>query len=377
MQIVDERGRVGGRVNLIDAVVALGVLVLIPLAFGAYLLFRTPAPTLTSINPPKLYQGPNLRIEISGKNLRPFMRVSFNTVQGRTFLIGSTNYALIDLPDLEPGAYDVVLYDYMQEVGRLPKALTILPLAPVPTVDVEVSGAFKGIATATAAALKPGLKLPPNENLAEVLAVGAANPSSLRLRVGESMLTLPLAGSIDRAATLRVKCFVTANPDGSLRCNVSGPTQAALVAPGSMLTLRGPDGWLSFQIDAVHAPTSVATAQVRARFAVSPEGAANVKAGDVDADAKAASPTHAATILSVATAGQGTAAVAGHPGGARVVELTLRVPLDQVGSEWTYKEQPVKIGAPFTFETARYLIQGEVIDVVRPSPAPLSATPNR
>jgi hypothetical protein len=134
---------------------------------------------------------------------------------------------------------------------------------------------------------------------------------------------------------------------------------------------------VSFQIDAVHAPTSVATAQVRARFAVSPEAAANVKAGDVDADAKAASPSHAATIVSVGNAGPGTTAAPGHPGGARVVELTLRVPLDQAGSEWTYKEQPVKIGAPFTFETARYLIQGEVIDVLRPSPAPASAPPNR
>ena len=47
------------------------------------------------------------------------MRVSFNTVQGRTFMIGSTEVAEVDLPDLDPGTYDVVLYDYAQEVDRL------------------------------------------------------------------------------------------------------------------------------------------------------------------------------------------------------------------------------------------------------------------
>ena len=49
------------------------------------------------------------------------MRVSFNTIQGRTFLIGSTKFAAIDLPDLAPGTYDVVLFDYMQEVDRAAK----------------------------------------------------------------------------------------------------------------------------------------------------------------------------------------------------------------------------------------------------------------
>ncbi len=146
MAIVDDRGRIGGRVNLIDAVAAFLILVLIPVAFGAYLLFRTPPATLTAISPARLYQGANLRVEVQGENLRPFMRVRFDTLQGRSFMIGGTRGAMVDLPDLDPGVYDVVLYDYMQEVSRLPKALTILPLAPVPTVEVQVAGAFKALA---------------------------------------------------------------------------------------------------------------------------------------------------------------------------------------------------------------------------------------
>ena len=109
MTLVDDRGRIGGRVNLVDAIVAVVILGLIPVAYGAYLLFRMPPATLSSIEKTQLYQGKNLRIVVNGKNLRPFMRVSFNGLQGRTFLLGSTKYAEIDLPDLDPGVYDVVL----------------------------------------------------------------------------------------------------------------------------------------------------------------------------------------------------------------------------------------------------------------------------
>src|SRR5215831_16758853 len=107
MSIVDDRGRAAGRFNLIDGLVAAMILVLIPAAYGSYLLFRAPPARLTSIEPTRLYQGKNLRIVVNGQNLRPFMRVAFNTIQGRSFLIGSPTYAQIDLPDLDPGVYDV------------------------------------------------------------------------------------------------------------------------------------------------------------------------------------------------------------------------------------------------------------------------------
>ena len=72
MALVDERGRIGGKVNLIDAVIAVVVLGLIPVAFGAFLLFRTPMPKLLAVGPNSLYQGGNLRVRIDGENLRPF-----------------------------------------------------------------------------------------------------------------------------------------------------------------------------------------------------------------------------------------------------------------------------------------------------------------
>jgi hypothetical protein len=161
MTIVDERGRLYGRVNLIDAAVAAIVLVLIPFAYGSYLLFRSPPAKVLGINPSRLYQGNDLKVEIQGQDLRPFMRVSFNDVQGRTFLISSPQSAFVDLPALGAGVYDVVLYDYSQEVARLPKALTIMPLAPTPAVEMEVTGAFVGVTPEQLAELKQGLRFPP------------------------------------------------------------------------------------------------------------------------------------------------------------------------------------------------------------------------
>ena len=201
MAVVDDRGRVGGRVNLIDAVAAFLILLLIPLAFGAYLLFRTPPATLTAVSPPRLYQGSNLRVEVQGENLRPFMRVRFDTLQGRSFMIGGTRGAMVDLPDLDPGVYDVVLYDYMQEVSRLPKALTILPLAPVPTVEVRVAGAFKALAAERLKTIKAGDRfLMRGELVAEVVSVGAPTPSSMTLRSRRGVVSPGAGGGTDRCA---------------------------------------------------------------------------------------------------------------------------------------------------------------------------------
>jgi hypothetical protein len=245
MSIVDERGRIGGRINLIDALAAFGVLVLIPVAFGAYLLFRTPSPMLTSINPARVYQGPNLRIEISGKNLRPFMRVSFNTAQGRTFLIGSTSYALVDLPDLDAGTYDVVLYDYMQEVSRLRVAFTLDAPPPPPTIPVEVSGVLTSITPEQVKGLQVGYHFPEGVPVySELLSIGRAEPETLHIKTGDrSTMTIPAPGRMQLPVRIRMRCVIEKAADGALRCAVNGvplvsDANVAIPAFGKLLNLR-------------------------------------------------------------------------------------------------------------------------------------------
>ncbi len=254
MAIVDDRGRVGGKVNLIDAVVAFLILVLIPVAFGAYLLFRTPQPFLTAVNPPRLYQGVNLRIEVQGENLRPFMRVSFNNQQAASFMIYTTRAAMVDLPPLDAGVYDVVLYDHMQEISRLPKAFTLLPLAQVPTVEMRVQGTFKGFTADRLPAIRAGMKFGTASAVtAEIESIGAPMPSAITLKTGSELVQLPLTGQVDIPAVLKVRCFIASNPDGSLKCSVPGPIQQTDVLPGGLLSLSAPggNGWASFQIDKV------------------------------------------------------------------------------------------------------------------------------
>jgi hypothetical protein len=359
MAIVDERGRIAGRVNLIDAFVAFVIVVLIPMAYGAYLLFRMPQPKLTNIAPTTLYEGPNLRIGIGGVNLRPFMRITFNTTQGRTFLIGSTTNAAVDLPDLPPGTYDVALFDHLQEIDRLPKALTILPLAPTPTVELEVAGSFlyvgengKGIAK--------GVKFPPNENvLAEVIDVGRPIPADLRVRTGDITLGVPVPGVVMVPATLRVKCFLSANSDGSMRCMFPGPQNPAALAPDANLTLQGPNGWINFQVTEVHTASSPPLARGRVTFAVTPAILTKMKVGDNDTSVRANTRSHSARIVSLDGAGAD----------GRTMSAILEVPIEQTATGWTYKQEGFKIGAPFTFETPEYVVRGTVMDVTLP-PAP-------
>ncbi len=190
MTQLDDRRR-ALRFNLVDVAVAIVILGLMPIAYGAYLLFRTPPPTLASVSPVRLFEGHNQRLEIDGANLRPFLRVSLNATPAKSFLIGSTTYALVDLPDLKPGEYDVILYDAVREVARLPKTLTIVPM--VADVELDVVGAFKPASDALPTPPKAGDKFPSTgDAFAEVVAVGAPTTGDLRLRVGDNTISVPL-----------------------------------------------------------------------------------------------------------------------------------------------------------------------------------------
>jgi hypothetical protein len=248
----DDRGPRAGRFNLVDAAVAVVVLVLIPVAYGAYLLFRTPRPAIVSIAPAQLPEGHSQRLEIEGANLRPFLRVSFNTIAAKSFLIGSTTYAIVDVPDLKPGSYDVVLYNRMQEVARLPKALTVVPM--VADVELDVTGAFRP--ASAAAQLKAGDTIPTANPIAEVVAIGAPAAGDLRLRAGDQIIRVPLQQR-ELPATLRLKCHTARTADGAVQCLVAGGPGAdepMVVAPDALLTLPLPSGPVSFQIISVRAP---------------------------------------------------------------------------------------------------------------------------
>jgi len=252
--VLDERGRIAGRFNVIDVAAVFIVLVLVPLAIAAYVLFRTPAPTLAGVSPATLIEGPGQRVEVTGANLRPFMRVTFGTTPASAYFLGSTNYALVDVPPLKPGKYDVVLFDYAREVARLPQALTIA--AVVTDAELELDGAFKAPPAAVAGELKPGTTFSDSGRIiATLLTVGAATPSEMRFRVGTDTVAVPVAGR-DVAATVQAKCSTGRSAEGLPRCVIPIGDDRIVVAPDALITFRTPQGPVLFQIARARAPQS-------------------------------------------------------------------------------------------------------------------------
>ncbi len=104
LRAIDERGRLFGRLNVIDALVLIFVGLLIPLGYAAVWLLRPPTPAIVSIDPPRLLAGPDLRVRVTGKDLRPFLRA---VVGGKdaVLLVSTPTYGEIRVPNLPPGPY--------------------------------------------------------------------------------------------------------------------------------------------------------------------------------------------------------------------------------------------------------------------------------
>jgi hypothetical protein len=354
MSLVDDRGRVFGRFNAVDAFVVALVLVMMPAAYAAYALFRTPPATLTDVEPRQLTMLPSSRVRIAGTNLRPFMRVSFDTTQARTFLIGSTTSAEVDLPNLEPGTYDVVLYDYAREVDRLRKALTILPRTPAPSVIVSVSGSFIGLSEANANAIQRGMKFTKDKQvIATVLAADRPRVGEVLIRTGDTLMSVHLPGQYALQAALDLECFLESTTDGSLRCLVYGPLQPTLVATDSVLPLPMNSTTISFQIAEVHPPGPPSFVRVKARAIVPPDGAVRMRAGDVDSTM----PAYSGAWLGRVEAVNGN-------------DVTLTLPVQHLANGWKYRTQFLKLGAGLRFETQSAVLNATIADLT-----PMEASP--
>lgn len=130
MRVIDERGRLFGKVNVIDLAAAIVVIVLIPIAYGAYLVFRPPVPKILAVAPTSQPPAAEMRVRITGENFRPYLRAVVGPRNG-VFLAESARQAEIRFVDVPPGTYDVALYDDVKEVARLNGAITIqAPPAP-------------------------------------------------------------------------------------------------------------------------------------------------------------------------------------------------------------------------------------------------------
>ena len=150
MALIDDRGRLFGRFNLIDVAVALFVAILLPMGYVAYRVFRRPPPMIASVTPSTLRFDAPPRVRLNGSQFRPYLN-AYTAKAGDPFALNNRTpgslqavfrletptVAEITFPPLAPGAYDVYLYDASQEVARMTSAFAITAPPPV-TVDALV-----------------------------------------------------------------------------------------------------------------------------------------------------------------------------------------------------------------------------------------------
>ena len=243
MPVIDDRGRLFGKLNLIDVITVAVVLGLIPLAYGAFLLFRVPIPIITSIEPAQVTQGDSATLKLTGSGFRPFLVARFGVVESYGFLVQSPTIAEVKVPDIPAGNYDFVLYDQARELVRMPGAVTVnairvpsapgpsaparwirpAPPIPPPVMQLKVIGEFVGMSRDVAELIRGGLKLsepvderwPPRPAMAaEVLSVGATKDGVRRLRVGAppNTITVPAPNEVSVPALILASCRINPNP---------------------------------------------------------------------------------------------------------------------------------------------------------------------
>jgi hypothetical protein len=153
VNLIDERGRLFGRINAIDAAAIALAMGAVAFAYTGYRIFRLPpAPDVTAVEPSSLQEGPALRVRLAGRHFLPFMRVFVRrsgasatlvhdpavytpaddyTLVNTTlapWAVESPSLAQVQLPDdLGPGVYDLVFYNETRQVGMQRAAFTITP----------------------------------------------------------------------------------------------------------------------------------------------------------------------------------------------------------------------------------------------------------
>ena len=344
MTLLDDRGRVLGRYNLVDLVLASVLLGLVPLGYGAYALFRTPPPGLIAIEPSNRQFEPEFRVVVRGENLRPYMRVSLKDMQGRAFLFKSATSAEVVFGDIPPGTYDVVLYDNAQERDRLPNGFT-LTAAALPSAQLDVAGFLTGVKTDELTQMTVGRTF---AAFAEIRAVAKPAPDLARVMSGDKPVEIAIPQTHRLAALLRINCDVVSGNGGFGAC-VAGQ----VLGPGVYLklpTAKGQTPFLITEVRPIGVPTDI---EVRVRLTSDP-AFPYIAVGDSDVGYSQNEFSGGGRVVTPPRSANG--------------ELTLLVPAYPTLTGWTYAGQPMRVGANLIFVSTRYQLTG-LITAVPPLPA--------
>lgn len=354
MSVIDDKGRVFGRLNIVDALVLLFIVVLIPLAYGTVLLFRPAMPRIDSAwkvditnEERRIVGGGSLltaKIKVKGTAFNPMLRASIGGQPALAFVFENPNSADVLVGPVPPGAHDLVLFDGVQEVARAKGAVVIDNPA---TRVIRAEGWLTNLEPAIAADLKVGSTFPPATASHEIVDIGPPRPARTRIRLGALDADMPIEGRVERRAVVNLRC----DPQGAdfrtgqEPCTIGG--QAVLGTTLVTVSLPGPAVTIGFAIEEIF-PTAP-PARARIRVVIDGPEVSNIKAGDRD------------ELL------DGRAAIVSSIQG-RTVTLDLGV--DDSREGWRYRGHLVKAGAALAMATARYETSGRVESVTVSEAAP-------
>ena len=335
MTMIDNQGRVFGRVNLIDAAVIAFLVVLIPIGYATYLLFRPSRPAIDSVTRVEVTREERrvaggmpltAKLKVRGSGFNPLLRARIGSFEAMGFVFENPNSADVLVGVVPPGRHDLVLYDGIHEVARAREAVEVVNIS---APRVRAFGWLTRLSPGSASSLNAGFASEAQApNAFEIVTVGPAQPARARIGSGAQAADILLDGQVERAAEILVRCDFPSTES----CRLSGEDMMPLPM---MATLPG---GFYFQIEEVAPATEPARATIRVQL----DGPLPVTVGDRDA------------VL-----GSRAAEVTGVAGST----ITLRLGVDQSRDGWRYRGRLVAPGSRFEFSTDRYAAGGRVVSL--------------
>jgi hypothetical protein len=337
VSVIDKDGRVLGRINIVDAGVLIFILLLIPVGYATFLLFRPERPSIESVTrveigneERRVSSGAILtaKLKVKGTGFNPLLRARIDAVDAVGLVFENPNSMDVIVGVVPPGKHDLVLFDGVQEVARAREAVEI-QAADGPSV--RAFGWVTSLLPANAAALDVGFMSEANVPGAfRIVTIGPPRPARARVSIGTRATDLPLPGQLERAAEIVLRC----DWPSARACTVGG--ESLRESPPVAVTLPG---GIRFEIDAIESADEATPAVAVLRL---DRPVAGVKVGDRDANVNSS----AAEIAAVAGA-----------------TVTLKLGVHDSRDGWRYRGQPVMRGGPFTLRTDQYLLVGTIEDL--------------
>lgn len=352
MSVIDNRGRLFGAINLVDAAVVGFLIVLIPLAYGTYALFRPAKPRIDSVGFSVVTKEENriaggalltAKLKVKGSGFNPLLRAAIGNSPALGFVFENPNSADVLVGQVGPDDHDLILFDGIQEVARAASAFHLPKPQPGVSSYIRGVGRFITMDPAAAKRLGVGFKFPETTSQFEVVALGPERPARSTVRFGSSQFDAMAHGLIERDAVLRIRCdsAIADNP-----CAVGSRSATQTTGVPVTLTFSEPSTVYQFQVQEALPEGAVQRARLQVRLVGGPH-LASLKVGDRDAFLD----ERAAVVTGVGS--RGTDAVT----------VTLDLGLDDSREGWRYRDQPVKPGATFRLATERYEATGRIDNV--------------